>query len=69
MAEITFRQGLDLPPVPQMSKLIVLPAGLALTMGLIWGFGLASLVVCFALALASLLFSTEACERDRETAA
>lgn len=59
------------PPVadPQMSKLIIFPVGLALTLSLVWGFGLASVAICFALALASLVFSTEAGERDRETAA
>lgn len=54
--------------VSQMSKLIILPVGLALTLSLVWGFGLGSVAICFALALASLLFSTEAGERDRETA-
>ncbi|MGI4776571.1 MAG: hypothetical protein ACRYGA_00405 [Janthinobacterium lividum] len=69
------RRGMDClqqtdPPVAasQMSKLIILPVGLALTLSLVWGFGLASVAICFALALASLLFSTEAGERDREIA-
>jgi hypothetical protein len=51
-----------------MSKLLVLPVGIALTSVLVWGFGLAAVAVCFALALATLLFSTEASDRDRETA-
>jgi hypothetical protein len=52
-----------------MSKLIVLPVGLALTLSLVWGFGLASLMVCFALALATLLFSSESADTTIELAA
>lgn len=42
-----------------MSKILILLVGLAMTWGLVASFGLVSLVVCFALALGTLLFSTE----------
>ncbi len=42
-----------------MTKILVLLVGLAMTWGLVASFGIVSLAVCFALALGTLLFSTE----------
>ncbi len=40
-----------------------------MTLSLVWGFGLTALVVCFALSLATLLFSTDSGETEFELAA
>lgn len=42
-----------------MSKILILLVGLAMTWGLVATFGIMSIAVCFALALGTLLFSTE----------
>ena len=42
-----------------MSKILILLVGLAMTWGLVATFGVMSIAVCFALALGTLLFSTE----------
>jgi len=42
-----------------MSKILVLLVGVAMTWGLVTTFGLISMAICFALALGSLIFSTE----------
>ena len=42
-----------------MSKILILLVGLAMTWGLVATFGVMSLVVCYAIALGTLLFSTE----------
>jgi len=49
-----------------MSKILILLGGLAMTWGLVASFGVISLAVCFALALGTLLFSTEAGEDEDE---
>ena len=51
-----------------MSKILILLGGLAMTWGLVASFGVISLAVCFALALGTLLFSTEAGEDEDELA-
>jgi hypothetical protein len=47
-----------------MSKILVLLVGIAMTWGLVASFGLISLAVCFAFALATLIFSTRADESE-----
>ena len=47
-----------------MAKILILLTGVAMTWGLVSTFGVVSIAVCFALALASLLFSTEAGEDE-----
>ncbi|MGI4778222.1 MAG: hypothetical protein ACRYGA_08890 [Janthinobacterium lividum] len=51
-----------------MTKFLILLLGLSMTLALVVNFGIISIAVCFALALGTLLFSTEAAEGEDEMA-
>lgn len=51
-----------------MTKILILMLGLSMTLAMVVNFGVVSLAVCFALALGTLLFSTEAAEGEDEMA-
>jgi hypothetical protein len=56
--DLSLRKSAGRRRMEAMSKALVLLLSLSITVGLLYSFGLVALVVCFGLALATLVFST-----------